>query len=134
MLKKIMEWTRRDPSRYGFGQASCLSVSPLISSFTMPRRHAKPCTLRRILRRLGLSYSKPRPVPRKTAPVEEQNMFKEKTGRTILGESGHGYAVLTVDETGILRKTCRATGGTRQRAATRCVPSSPPRQSDCSAR
>ena len=48
-------------------------------------RRAKPHTLRRILRRLGLSYSKPRPVPRKTAPAWEQDTFKEKTKRTILG-------------------------------------------------
>ena len=48
-------------------------------------RHAKPRTLRRILRRLGLSYSKPRPVPRKTAPAGEQNMFKERVKRGILG-------------------------------------------------
>ena len=68
-------------------------------------RHARPRTLRRILRRLGLSYSKPRPVPRKTAPTEEQDMFKERVKRTILGVSGHGYAVLAVDETGVMRGT-----------------------------
>ena len=66
-------------------------------------RHAKPRTLRRILRRLGLSYSKPRPVPRKTASAGEQNMFKERVKRTILGVSGHGYAVLAVDEAGVMR-------------------------------
>ena len=77
-LKKIMEWTRRDPSRYGFGPASWRldMVNEMIRRET--GRHARPRTLRRILRRLGLSYSKPRPVPRKTAPAEEQDMFKEK--------------------------------------------------------
>ena len=68
-------------------------------------RYAKPRTLRRILRRLGLSYSKPRPVPRKTAPAGEQNMFKERVKRTILGVSGHGYAVFAVDEAGVMRGT-----------------------------
>ena len=68
-------------------------------------RHARPRTLRRILRRLGLSYSKPRPVPRKTAPAEEQDMFKERVKMTILGVSGHGYAVLAVDEAGVMRGT-----------------------------
>ena len=57
------------------------------------------------MRRLGLSYSKPRPVPRKTAPAEEQDMFKERVKRTILGVSGHGYAVLAVDEAGVMRGT-----------------------------
>ena len=59
--------------------------------------HARPRMLRRILRRLGRSYSKPRPVPRKTAPAGEQNMFKERVKRAILGVSGHWYAVLTVE-------------------------------------
>ena len=68
-------------------------------------RHARPRTLRRILRRLGLSYSKPRPVPRKTATAEEQDMFKERVKGTILGVSGRGYAVLAVDEAGVMRWT-----------------------------
>ena len=104
-LKKIMGWTRRDPSRYGFGPTSWRldMVNEMIRRET--GRHARPRTLRRILRRLGLSYSKPRPVPRKTAPAEEQDMFKERVKRTILGVSGHGYAVLAVDEAGVMRGT-----------------------------
>ena len=108
-LKKIMGWTRRDPSRYGFGPASWRldMVNEMIRRET--GRHARPRTLRRILRRLGLSYSKPRPVPRKTAPTEEQDMFKERVKRTILGVSGHGYAVLAIDEAGIvLARTIRS--------------------------
>ena len=98
-----MWWTRGDPSRYGFGPASWRLdiVNEVIRRET--GRHARPRTLRRILRRLGLSYSKPRPVPRKTAPAEEQDMFKEMVKRTILGVSGHGYAVLAVDEAGVMR-------------------------------
>ena len=103
ILKKIMEWTCMDPSKYGFESASW----HLDMVNEMIRReagmHARPRTLRRILRRLGLSYSKPRPVPRKTAPAEEQEAFKERTRKMILGVSGHGYAVLAVDEAGILR-------------------------------
>ena len=66
ILKKIMEWTRWDPSRYGFEPASWHldMVDEMLRRET--GRHAKPRTLRRILRRLGLSYSKPRPVPHKT--------------------------------------------------------------------
>ena len=98
MLKKIMEWTCRDPSRYWFGQASWRldMVNELIRMET--GRRAKPRTLRGILHRLGLSYSKPKPVPRKTASAEEQNMFKERVKRTILGVSEHGYAVFAVNE------------------------------------
>ena len=109
-LKKIMGWTRRNPSRYGFGPASwCLDmVNEMIRRET--GRHTRPRTLRRILRRLGLSYSKPRPVPRKTAPAEEQDMFKERVKRTILGVSGHGYAVLAVNEAGVMRGTSPGCG------------------------
>ena len=108
-LKKIMEWTCWDPSRYGFEPTSwhLNMVNEMIRMET--GRHAKPSTLRRILHRLGLSYSKPRPVPCKTAPTGEQNMFNERVKRTILGVSGHGYAVLAVDEAGILRETAKAT-------------------------
>ncbi len=38
-------------------------------------RHARLRTLRRILRRLDLSYSKSRPVPRKTVSAEEQGRY-----------------------------------------------------------
>ena len=104
-LKKIMGWTRRDPLRYGFGPASWRldMVNEMIRRET--GRPARPRTLRRILRRPGLSYSKPRPVPRKTVPAEEQGMFKERVKRTILGVSGHGHAVPAVDEAGIMRGT-----------------------------
>ena len=102
-LKKIMGWTRRGPSRYGFGPASWRldMVNGMIRREI--GRHARPRTLRRILRRLGLSYSKPRPVPRKTATAEGQDMFKERVKRTILGVSGHVYAVLAADEAGVMR-------------------------------
>ena len=84
-LKKIMGWTRRDPSRYGFGPASWRldMVNEMIRKET--GRRARPRTLRRILRRLGLSYSKPRPVPRKTAPAEEQDIVQEKCEKDDLG-------------------------------------------------
>ena len=109
-LKKIMEWTRRNHSRYGFGPASWRldMVNEMVRRET--GRHARPRTLRRILRRLGLSYSKPKQVPRKTAPAEEQNMFKERVQRTILGVSGHGYAVLAVDKAGVMRGTSPGCG------------------------
>ena len=105
-----MGWTRRDPSWYGFGPASWRldMVNEMIRRET--GRHARPRTLRRILRRLGLSYSKPRTVPRKTAPTEEQDMFKERVKRTILSVSGHGYAVLAVDEAGVMRGTSSGYG------------------------
>ena len=105
ILKKMMEWTCMDPSRYGFEPASWWldMVNEMIRMET--GRHTRPRTLRRILRRLDLSCSKPRPVPHKTVPAGEQNMFKEMVKRAILGVSGHGYAVLAVDKAGILRGT-----------------------------
>ena len=95
-------------------------------------RHAKPRTLRRILRHLGHSYSKPRPVPCKTAPAEEQEAFKERVKKTILGVSGHGYAVLAVDEAGIVHLTSPGYGWCQLGTATMYLQDSSPRQSDCS--
>ena len=37
-------------------------------------------------------------------------MFKERVKRTILGVSGHGYAVLAVDEAGVMRGTSSGYG------------------------
>ncbi len=86
-----------DPSKYGF--ESALWRLDIINKMIRMEtgRYAKLRTLQGILHRLGLSYSKPRPVPHKTATAWEQDTFKEKTKRTILGMSGHGYAVLAVD-------------------------------------
>ena len=103
ILRTVRRWLKRSPKRCGFQTGSWRldMVNEMIRRET--GRHTRPRTLRRILRRLGLSYSKPRPVPRKTAPTEEQDMFKESVKRTILGVSGHGYAVLAVDEAGVMR-------------------------------
>ena len=103
ILEKITEWTRMNPLKYGFESASWRldMINEMIRREI--GRHARPRTLRRILLRLGLFYSKSRPVPHKTAPAEEQEAFKERTKRMILGVPGHGYTVLAVDEAGILR-------------------------------
>ena len=105
ILEKIIEWTCRDSLGHGFGQMSWHldMVDEMIRRET--GRHAMSRTLRRILRHLGHSYSKPRPVPRKTALAEEQNMFKEMVKKTIVGVSGHEYALLAVDVVGVMRGT-----------------------------
>ena len=83
-----------DPSKYGFGSVSW----SLDMVNEMIRRkagmYARPRTLRRILRCLGLSYFKPRLVPRKTAPAWEQDTFKEKTkGRFVSVHYGEWYSM-----------------------------------------
>ena len=72
ILKKIMGWTRMDPSRYGFESASWRldMVNEMIRRET--GRRARPRTLRRILRRLGLSYSKPRPCRARPPPQKSR--------------------------------------------------------------
>ena len=119
----------RDPPRYGFGPASWRLDTVDGMNRGETGRHARPRTLRRILRRLGLSHSKPGPVPRKTAPAGEQDMFKERMKRTILSVSGHGYAVLAAGEAGTMRGTspgcgwrqAKSRGGVRAGFPTRAV-------------
>ena len=103
VLAKIKEWVGRDPSEYGFGPASWRldMVNEMVRRET--GRHARPRTLRRILRRLGFSYSNPRPVPRKTAPAAEQSAFRERVKRMVFGLSRHRYVTLAVNEAGLVR-------------------------------
>ena len=92
-LKKIMGWTRRDLSRYGFGPASWRLDMVIEMIRPETGRFARPRTLRRILRHCSsCSYSKPRTVPRKTAPAEEQWHVQGKGKKDDSGRGpGHGY-------------------------------------------
>ena len=40
-------------------------------------------TLKRVLRRLGFSYNKPRPIPDKSASKTEQEEFKQETAKLL---------------------------------------------------
>ena len=122
ILKKIMEWTRWDPSRYGFEPASWQldMVNEMIRRET--GRHAKPRTLRRILRRLGLSY--PSPGRCRTRPPLQGNKTCQGKGKRTIS----GYAVLERGRRCEEHAGIRVAPGQKPRRGYR-----PPRQS-CSGR
>ena len=58
-------------------------------------------TLKRVMRRMGFSYGKPRPIPDKSASEEEQEEFKQETADMIRGARRQGYAVRVCDEAAV---------------------------------
>ena len=59
-------------------------------------------TLQRAMKRMGFSYSKPRPIPC-PASLEEQQKFKKDTNEEITRLHGLGYTIFAADEAGILK-------------------------------
>ena len=58
-------------------------------------------TLKRAMRRMGFSYSKPRPIPDKSASEEEQEKFKQETADMIRAAGRQGYVVRVCDEAAV---------------------------------
>ena len=58
-------------------------------------------TLKRVLRRLGFSYSKPRPIPDRSASEAEQEEFKQKTAGLLEEMGKQGHAVMVCDEAAV---------------------------------
>ena len=63
----------------------------------------KSRTLRRVLERTGCSYTKARPIPRKSATREEQEGFMSETNATLEKLVAQDYVVLCGDGAGVLR-------------------------------
>ena len=100
-VRMMKIWLHENPSKFGFESASWSTRMPLdvirgrIGTGTSAR------TLRRALHRIRFSYTKPRPVPRRSATAEGQKRFKEETAESILGMVSNGHAVLAGDEAGV---------------------------------
>ena len=50
------------------------------------------------MKRTGLPYSKPRPIPCESASLEEQQKFKKDTNEEITRLYRLGYAIIVADE------------------------------------
>ncbi len=97
----IKAWLLEAPSKFGFESASWSTRMLLGVIMDWIGMGASARTLRRVLRRLGFSYTKPRPVPRRSATAEEQKRFKEETTESILGMISSGRTVLAGDEVAV---------------------------------
>ena len=99
-VRMMKIWLHENPSKFGFESASWSTrmlldvIRGRIGTGTSAR------TLRRALHRIRFSYTKPRPVPRRSAAAEEQKRFKEETAESILDMVSNGHAVLAGDEAG----------------------------------
>ena len=82
-LRTVRSWLKNKPKKYGFESGSW-QLNLVLEMIR--RRFGTDCcckarTLRRMLKRIGLSYRKTRPVPPKSASKSEQEEFKAAAGR-----------------------------------------------------
>ena len=106
-LKMFEEWLYTDPVTCDFQSASW-NMDMIVTMFG--RIHgACRCTkrtLQRAMKRMGFSYSKPRPIPYQSASLEEQQKFKNDTNREITRLHGLGYAIIVADEARNIEGIC----------------------------
>ena len=74
------------------------------------KKHCRPRTLRRLLRRMGFSYVKPRTVPRKSASKMEQEEFMKQCRHLVSEKSAEDYTMLAQDEAGARLGACGGYG------------------------
>ena len=67
-------------------------------------------TLQRAMKRMGFSYSKPRPIPYQSASLEEQQKFKNDTNEEITRLRKLRYTIIAGDEAGILKGSAAGYG------------------------
>ena len=79
VLKYVEKLLDCSPQKYKFEAGSWqinMVMELVMKKFGMT---FNPYTLKRAMRRMGFSYSKPRPIPDKSASEEEQEKFKQET-------------------------------------------------------
>ena len=91
VLAYIKRWLNGNPQRYEF-EAGSWQINMVLEM--VRKRLGISCrvrTLKRVLRRLGFSYSKPRPIPDRSASEAEQEEFKQETAGLLeeMGKQGH---------------------------------------------
>ena len=83
VLKYVEKLLDCSPQKYKFEAGSWqinMVMELVMKKFGMT---FNPYTLKRAMRRMGFSYSKPRPIPDKSASEEEQEKFKQGTADMI---------------------------------------------------
>ena len=99
----ILEWMDNSPTVYGFaaGTWQLAMISAMLERELNIK--CKPRTLRRVMKRPGRSYTKARPIPRKSATKEEREAFMSETNAMLAELIAKGHVVLCGDEAGVLR-------------------------------
>ena len=101
--KAILEWIDNSPRKYGFAAGTWQLAMILVMLERELNIECKPRTLRRVMKRTKCSYTKARPVPRKSATKEEREEFVSEANATLEELMAQDYVVLCGDEAGVLR-------------------------------
>ena len=101
--KAILEWVDNSPRKYGFaaGTWQLDMISPMLEREL--NVECEPRTLKRVMKGTGCSYTKARPVSRKSATKEERDAFVSEINATLEELIAQDYVVLCGDEAGVLR-------------------------------
>ena len=101
ILRAVRGWVKRSPQKHGFESGSW----QLDMIIEMIRREfgtdVKTRTLRRWLRRIGLSWRKNRHVPRRSASRKSRDEFKSEVGARARQRRSEGRAVFAEDEASV---------------------------------
>ena len=101
VLTYIKRWLNGSPQRYKF-EAGSWQINMVLEK--VRERFGISCrvrTLKRMLGWLGFSYSKPRPIPDKSASKAEQEEFKRETARLLEEMTRQGHVVQVCDEAAV---------------------------------
>ena len=101
--KAILEWVDNSPRKYGFAAGTWQLAMILVMLERELNIKCKPRTLRRVMKKIKCSYTKARPVPRKSATKEEREAFVSEANATLEELMAQDYVVLCGDEAGVLR-------------------------------
>lgn len=103
LANAIGEWLDNPPECYGFagGTWQLDMIAAMLNRERGVSFHTRK--LQRMMREMGFSYTKARPVSAKSATPEEQLEFMNKTNEEIVSLIAQGYAAFFEDEAGVLR-------------------------------
>ena len=109
-IEIVRETLRQPPTEHGFEQGAWLlrMIAEVITKKL--KKHCRPRTIRRLLRRMGFSYVKPRTVPHKSASKMEQEEFMQQCKQLVSEKSAEDYTMLAQDEAGVRLRACGGYG------------------------
>ena len=101
VLKYVEKLLDCSPQKYKF-EAGSWQIN-MVMELVM-KKFGMTCnsyTLKRAMRRMGFPYSKPRPIPDRSASEEGQEKFRQETVGMIKEAAGQGYVVRVCDEAAV---------------------------------
>ena len=94
--KTIREWSSKSPGDFGF-ERKRWQLNMQQKKLRDIGIKCSDCTTRRTIRRVRFSFRKSRPVPHKSASMEEQKKFKEEKSIVLRNLAILGYVIMALD-------------------------------------